>query len=408
MRSLLKTPLYLQTLVAMILGIAVGAVFGDTLGPLSQLSKLIVQWIKILATPLLFFAILDGILNGQMKGRGVKAMLGISAINGTCAIAIALFISNTFHAGKYLQLKASTEGAALAKKGWDWTEAVKSFVPESLVGPFVNNAIPSIILIAIFFGLAARVIEAKASDEERRVFDLVRSALQVAVRTLLKVMDWFILLIPLAVFASVAKVVGEHGLSILGGLGAYLAVTLSGMAIQIIFVYQAWIKLVAKKSLRVFWREAREPALYAFGVNSSLATLPVTLKALDRIGVTPAAARLSACVGTNLNNDGILLYEVVAAFFIAQANGIDIPLFHQVALAAICVLATIGVAGIPEAGIISLFLVLNTAGLPAESLPLLLSVDWVVARCRSVTNVLADMTVAVGVDHFSPLDERPA
>lgn len=392
----------------MLLGIAVGAVFGDRLGPLSQLSKLIVQWIKILATPLLFFAILDGILNGQMKGRGVKAMLGISALNATCAITIALVISNAFKAGRFLQLKATAEGAALAKKEWDWTEALKSFVPESLVGPFVNNAIPSLILIAIFFGISARVIEAASNEEERKVFDLIRTALQIAVRVLLKIMDWIILLVPLAVFASVAKVVGEHGLSILGGLGAYLAVTLSGMAIQVIFVYQTWIKLVAKKSLRVFWRESREPCLYSFGVNSSLATLPVTLKALDRIGVTPAAARLSACVGTNLNNDGILLYEVVAAFFIAQAHGIDIPVLHQIALAAICVLATIGVAGIPEAGIISLFLVLNTAGLPAESLPLLLSVDWIVARCRSVTNVLADMTVAVGIDHFSPLDEARA
>jgi len=408
MRSLLKTPLYLQTLVAMILGIVVGSVFGDRLGPLSELSKLIIQWIKILATPLLFFAILDGILNGQMKGKGVKAMLAVSAVNATCAISIALVISNFFHAGKYLQLKPVEGAGDYAKKGWDWSQAVASFVPESLVGPFVNNAVPALILIAILFGVAGRVIEKHASPEERQALGIARAGLQLLIRILLKAMEWIIHLVPLAVFASVAKMVGQHGFAVLGGLGAYLVVTISGMAIQIAVVYQSWIVFVARKNLLAFWRAAREPALYSFGVNSSLATLPVTLKALDRIGVSPASARLAACVGTNLNNDGILLYEVVAAFFIAQAHGIDISLFHQVALAVICVMATIGVAGIPEAGIISLFLVLSTAGLPAESLPLLLTVDWVVARCRSVTNVLADMTVGVAVDHFVGLDEKAA
>ena len=385
----------------MILGAVVGGIFGDTLGPLSQLSKLIVQWIKILATPLLFFAILDGILNGQMKGRGVRAMLLISAFNALCAISIALFISNTFHAGQYLQLKAGAAVVESAKKNWDWTEAVKTFIPDSLIGPFVNNAVPALILLAILFGIAGRVLEAHATPPEKEVYEHARHSLQLLMKILLKVMEWFIYLVPLAVFASVAKVVGEHGFSILGGLGAYLAVTLSGMFLQVVFVYQFWIRGIARKSLGLFWREAREPMFYSFGVNSSLATLPVTLKALDRVGVSSGAARLSACVGTNLNNDGILLYEVVAAFFIAQAYGIHLSVFQQVALAGICVLATIGVAGIPEAGIISLLLVLNTANLPAESLPLLLTVDWIVARFRSVTNVLADMTVAVGIDHFS-------
>ena len=143
------------------------------------------------------------------------------------------------------------------------------------------------------------------------------------------------------------------------------------------------------------------PVVYSFGVNSSLATLPETLKSLDRLGVAPSSARLSACVGTNFNNDGILLYEVMAAFFIAQASGIELGLAQQIAMTALCLLATLGVAGIPEAGVISLTLVLSTSGLPFEALPLLLTVDWSLARCRSVTNVLGDMTGAIGVDWLS-------
>ena len=150
-----------------------------------------------------------------------------------------------------------------------------------------------------------------------------------------------------------------------------------------------------------FWRVALEPALYAFGINSSLATLPITLKALEKLKVTPASARLSSCVGTNFNNDGILLYEVVAVLFIIQSYQIDLSLTSQVLIALISIVACIGVSGIPEAGIISLTLVLSSVGVPSEVIPILLSVDWFLARMRSFTNVLGDITVGVALDRLT-------
>lgn len=406
---MLRLPLYLQTLVAMLLGVAAGLLFGPSLGWMSQVAKFIIQWIQALATPLLFAAIFEAVLSGQFRGKGVRSMIVVCLVNAGCAITIALTISNTFHAGRLLDIASLTGVRALAvDKKWDWSEGLKAFMPESLFGPFVSNTVPAIIAIAILFGLALLSIEKATPPADRIWFHHLRAVAQMAVRLLMRVLEWIIRLVPVAVFASVAKVVGEHGFSALGGLGAYLVVTLSGMTLQILVVYQSWIALFAKQGLKQFWREAREPALYAFGVNSSLATLPVTLRSLERLKVSPASARLSACVGTNLNNDGILLYEVVAALFVAQAYGISLSLPQQLGLAVVCVVATIGVAGIPEAGIISLFLVLNTAALPAEAIPLLLSVDWIVARYRSVTNVLADMTVAVGIDALSPGEADPA
>jgi DAACS family dicarboxylate/amino acid:cation (Na+ or H+) symporter len=147
-----------------------------------------------------------------------------------------------------------------------------------------------------------------------------------------------------------------------------------------------------------FWRAARRPVVFAFGVNSSLATLPATLAALSDLNVKPGSSRLGACIGTNFNNDGILLYEVAAVMMLAQAAGLDWSIGHQLWIAMVCVLATFGVGGFPEAGIIALALVLSTAGLPAEILPLLLPVDWVVARMRSATNVVSDMTVSLVID----------
>src|SRR5262249_40611991 len=140
--------------------------------------------------------------------------------------------------------------------------------------------------------------------------------------------------------------------------------------------------------------------------NSSLATLPLTLSALDRLGVSRSSSALGACVGTNFNNDGIILYEGMAVLFVAQAHGLNLDLGHQLIAAASCLIAAIGVAGVPEAGRVSLALVLTTVGLPLEILPLLLTVDWIVGRARSVNNVLADMVLSILVD--SRARARPA
>jgi DAACS family dicarboxylate/amino acid:cation (Na+ or H+) symporter len=121
------------------------------------------------------------------------------------------------------------------------------------------------------------------------------------------------------------------------------------------------------------------------------------LQALDDMQVPKAASRLGSCIGTNLNNDGILLYEAMAVMFVAQAYGMDISLGEQITVALISLAAAIGVAGIPEAGVISLSLVLTAVGLPLEILPMLLTVDWIIARVRSIVNVLSDMTVSIGI-----------
>jgi DAACS family dicarboxylate/amino acid:cation (Na+ or H+) symporter len=175
----------------------------------------------------------------------------------------------------------------------------------------------------------------------------------------------------------------------------YVAVGLGGLFLHVIVTYQAWLVLFARMPLGKFWKEAREPVAYALGANSSLATLPVTLRALDRLGVPRSASTLGACVGTNFNNDGIILYEGMAVLFVAQASGIHVTLGEQLLIAGACLVAAMGVAGVPEAGFVSLALVLNTVKLPLELLPLLLTVDWIIARGRSVVNVLSDMLLSI-------------
>jgi Na+/H+-dicarboxylate symporter len=379
-------PLYLQTLIGMLLGIVAGLLWGARIAPLADIAKWIIQVIKFLAIPLLFFAIFEALLRRDFHGRGIAWMFSIAALNGLCAITIGLVISNLFQPGKYLPLKAPVDGAKPAATAAKALELIGS---SPMIGAIVTAVLLGVVLLILERFLGANRFEPVRHQAERGL-KFVTFLVEQVVR-----------LIPLAVFVSVAKMVGEHGFSLLGGLGAYFFSCLAGMLIHVFLVYHTWILAVARLGFRRFWAAAREPVIYAFGINSSLATLPATLKALDKLGVSPGSARLSACVGTNFNNDGILLYEVVAVLFLSQAYGHDLGLVEQIVTALICVVATIGVGGIPEAGIISLSLVLGAVKLPVEGIPLLLTVDWVLARCRSSVNVLGDMTVAIGIDTFS-------
>lgn len=395
-----SVPLYVQTLIAMLLGALVGELWGTKASFLGELGKVIITLIKTFATPLLFVAILDAIIRAQFSVRGIYALFGITTVNGLLAITITLLISNIFTPGVALKelFVHLTPSATSLSNDFNWNQALMSFIPESVLSPFVKNTVPAIIVLGILFGLALRAIEKKSPADQKKFFESVRGLSAMVLDVLIIILNWIVYLLPLAVFGVVAKTIGEHGFGAIKGLMVYLVVCLSGMLIQIIFVYQFWIRWVGGIRLSQFWKVAAVPAIYSFGVNSSLATLPYSLAALEKLKVSAASSRLSCCVGTNFNNDGILLYEVMASLFIAQACGIFLGPWQQVVLVLTCILATIGVAGIPEAGVIALTLVLTAAGLPAEALPILLTVDWFIARMRSVTNVVSDLTVAIAID----------
>jgi len=426
-----RSPFVRRVLLAMAVGAGLGVLAHQTSGPgwdqlarfcsgLGFLGSLIVSLIKGLAGPLLFFAILDAFLRTRVRGRAAGLMFGISTTNALIAVVIGLTLSNTIRPGRFLDLSQAAEVVgdaeadqtlerfAIANRPLDFLRDLLGFVPTNPVQPFLDNSILSIVILAVLGGAALRGVKEEQLASGRDEYRIAEQGVAVSFRAIEIALGWVIATVPLAVFGVVAKTVAEEGFDPFAGLFAYVGVAMLGLALQVGIVYQTWIVLASGRSLREFWSRAKEAVVYALGASSSLATLPVTLRCLDRLKVTPTAARLSACVGTNFNNDGILLYEAMAVLFVAQAYGIDLSLGQQLIAALSCVLAGIGIAGVPEAGLISLALVLNTVGLPIEILPLLLTVDWVLSRCRAMTNVVADILVAVLLDRFGVGHEEDA
>jgi DAACS family dicarboxylate/amino acid:cation (Na+ or H+) symporter len=374
-------------------------------GLISLFAWLPVALVKGFAGPLLFLAILNGMMADQPLTSGVRRLIVICAINAVLAVSIALVFVNALKPGIHMEglvrgFSATPPVASPASsvaKFVSWTDVAKSFVPDSIMRPFLDNNIPALIVLAILFGLGIR----SAGRRDGRWDDgfvRFRGYVEISLSIISYVLRNILILMPIAIFAAVAKATGERGFDALRSLSWYLLITITGMVLQIVMVYQAWISIWSKRKLVDFWRQAKIPVIYAFGVNSSLSSLPATLDALDNLQCSKASARLGACIGTNFNNDGILLYEVVAVMMLSQALGLDWSYVHQLGVAGVCVLATLGVSGFPEAGVVALSLVLPAAGLPLEIMPLLLPADWIVARCRSATNVISDMTVSLAID----------
>jgi Na+/H+-dicarboxylate symporter len=412
-----KVPLYVWIILAIGLGAVTGLVLGKNAAPLSQVGTLILDMIKGLAGPLILFAILDAFLKTEIDWKSGLRMVSICTVNAAIAVAVGLGLSNLLHPGKgflsdhspLLASEASSEFAKMSKspasgRSIDFVGDLIALVPTSLFRPIVENTVFSIVILAVLLGAALRRIKTREIAEGGADYLPVEQGIATIYRAIEVVLGWIVLLVPIAVFGVVAKTIGQYGVRPLGHVGLYLAVGIAGLLFQVLVVYQAWLLLVARMPLKRFWSAAREAIVTALGTASSMATLPKTLECLDRLGVSKRSARLAACVGTNLNNDGILLYEAMAVLFVAQALGIDLSLGQQLVVAFACIIAGIGISGVPEAGLISLLVVLQTVKMPADGVemivPFLLSVDWVLGRCRAMTNVTSDMLVAVLLDRF--------
>ena len=393
-----RIPFYVQILAGILFGVTAGLWLGREAGPLGQIGTLVIQLVKLFAVPLLLFAILDAFLKTEIAGRAAGRMIAITSINTAIALLIGLGLSNWLEPGRHLTLPAIT-GPAVAPTGKiEFLKTISGYIPTNFVDPFRENLVITIILLAVAIGLALRAVKREQTARGETSYVAVEDFVASAFRATEILLAWVVRLIPFAVFGVVAKTIGEQGFAPLKGLAVYVGVALLGLAIHVLITYQAWIVFVARMSLAEFWRGARDPVLYAMGAASSLATLPLTLKALDRMKVSPESARLAACVGTNLNNDGILLYEAMAVLFVAQVHGLDLSFSQQLVAAFGCIVAGVGISGIPDAGLISLSLVLTTVGLPIEILPLLFTVDWLIGRARAMTNVTSDILVAVLLD----------
>lgn len=416
-----RWPLSLRVLMGVALGALLGVVGGDEAylwglrnEHLGQIGMLAIRLLKALAVPLILFAILDAFVRTPISARSGGRLVTICLINVSMACAIGLLLMNTIEPGlawrdRIEQLTArvsenptSASPRSAPAASLNPLQNLGAYIPQSLIEPLASNNVISVVLLALLFGAALRWFKDRQGEDDvadiRPLEGFVSSAYQV----LAKVLTWVVEVVPFAVFGLVAQVVGKTGLEIFADLGGFLGVITLGLGLHGLVYYPLAAWLGGGKSPRVYLKQGADAIMTGLSANSSLAAMPVTLRCLRHIGVSDSSARIAVCAGTNLNNDGITLYEAMAALFLAQALGYELGAGQQAIIVLSALMAGVGVAGIPEAGLIILPLVLSASGLPevvvAAAIPLIAPVDWILARIRSGVNVLADMLVAILLD----------
>jgi DAACS family dicarboxylate/amino acid:cation (Na+ or H+) symporter len=413
--------MYIRVLIGVGLGLFAGLLLKSGVLPAewasraNEIGMTVIRLIKALATPLILFAVMDAFLRTRIPAKKGFKLIAISTINAVVALLIGIGLANLLRPGDSWQGKMGEITAQLNVQArppatqhadaptLDPIQNALNFIPDNLIDPFGRNNVITVVLLAVLAGAALRRVKDRATAEGADGIRQIDGAIHAVFLVLTQMLEWVVGLIPFAMCFVVAGVVGKTGLGVFGLLGSYVGTVVLGLGLHAVVYYSILLFVVARVSPLRFFARALDAIVTAFSTSSSLATLPVTLKCLqEKLKVSPGSARLAACVGTNLNHDGIILYEAVAVLFLAQALGRPLAIEGQVQVALASVMGAIGIAGVPEAGLITLSLVLGTAGLPADLCLLVVPVDWLLGRCRAVTNVVSDMTVAQLLDRIDP------
>ena len=386
-------PLYVRIVIAMGVGIVTGLILGERAILFEIPSQVILQLLSALAPPLILVAVTHVLMTTDITKSKAKRLAFLLLLNTSVAIAIGLTIANVMQPGAGSEIAEADQVLDEESDAHKSPlELLVSNVPKSLLGPLGDQQnVIGIILIAVAFGTALRGLK------ERKINTIV-DVVEVAYEVLLKVLHWIIQLVPLGVFAVVATTVGVKGLGELLKMGHFVVAVLVALSLQAVW-YLVRIQFFSwAKPLDVL-RGMRDAMIMAFSTDSSTATMPVTYSNLkEKVGVSEESASLGALVGANFNNDGTALYEAMAALFIAQLIGQDLSLTQQLTVVVTSIVASVGASGIPEAGLVTMALVFSAVGLPTSYIPLLLTVDWFLDRCRTTINVLGDVNVACILD----------
>lgn len=385
-------PLYVRILIALAVGLAVGLVLGDRALIFEIPSKVILQLLGALAPPLILVAVTHVLMTTQISGKTAGRLAVLLLLNTVVAITIGLIVANIVRPGSWSEMKRPAAAASNENKPASPIEIIVQNVPKSILGPLGDRQnIIGVILIAVAFGTALRQVKTKPIDN-------IEHLVEVGYEVLLIVLHWIIQLVPLGVFAIVAKVVGTEGFGPFKAMAAFIIAVLIALALQTTW-YLVRIRLFSWVKPLAVLRGVRDALVMAFSTDSSTATMPVTYACLtEKVGLQQKSASMGALVGANFNNDGTALYEAMAALFVAQLIGQDLSFWQQLIVVLTSILASVGAAGIPEAGLVTMTLVFTAVGLPVEYIALLLTVDWFLDRCRTTINVLGDVNVSCLLD----------
>ena len=417
----MKLELHWKIIIGLTLGLIFGVIsasqgWGDfTNNWIAPFGKIFINLLKLIAVPLVLSSLITGVASlsdlkklSRIGGKTITIYIVTTAI----AVTIGLVAVNIIQPGETVpedmktKLQNTYQSAASGKmeaaeqvKDRTILQPVVDMVPNNFFSSASNNRnMLQVVFVAIIVGIALIQIP---KEKARPVLEFMEGVNGLVI----KLVDNIMLMAPIGVFALIADTITSvagnninNVLELLGALGFYMLAVIFGLLLHMVVTYSAILKIFSKMSLKKFYQGIAPAQLLAFSTSSSGATLPVTMERCeDELGVSEEVSSFVLPLGATINMDGTALYQAIAAVFIAQTLGMDLTLGAQLTIVLTAVLASIGTAAVPGAGIIMLVIILEAIGIPSAGIALILGVDRILDMMRTVTNVTGDASVAVAV-----------
>lgn len=408
-----------------IIGLVLGLLFGMLAATqgwgvfvsnwISPFGKIFINLLKLIAVPLVLSSLITGVASlsdlkklSRIGGRTISIYIATTAV----AVTIGLLSVNMLQPGSTVPedmksklqdtYQSSVSGrveAAEEVKDRSALQPIVDMVPSNFFSSASNNRnMLQVVFVAIIIGIALIQIN---KNKAKPVLDFFEGINELVI----KLVDNIMLMAPYGVFALIADTITSiagnninNVLELLGALGFYMFAVIIGLVLQTLITYTIVLKLFSKMPLKKFYQGLAPAQLLAFSTSSSGATLPVTMERCEeKLGVSEEVSSFVLPLGATINMDGTALYQAVAAVFIAQTLGMDLTLGAQLTIVLTAVLASIGTAAVPGAGVIMLVIILEAISVPSAGIALILGVDRILDMLRTVTNVTGDASVAVAV-----------
>ncbi len=410
--------LHWQIIIGLILGLVYGVVaasagWGEfTSDWVAPFGTVFLNLLQLIAVPLIISSLIVGVASlgdlEQLSRIGGKT-IGIYVLTTTIALVIGLVLVNTLEPGATVPAEVRStleqtyqgdieESMEMAKQAEDRgpLQPLVDMVPSNFFSSASDNGnMLQVVFVAIFFGIALLLIPREDAEPLLSFFDSL-------FQLIIKAVELIMLMAPIGVFGLLADAITSiasgtpMGLaSLLGALGYYCLTVVIGLGIMVFAVYPLFMTLFTSISIPDYFRAIAPAQLVAFSTSSSGATLPVTMEVSEKnLGVSEEVSSFALPLGATINMDGTALYQAVSAVFIAQVLGIALTFTQQLNIILIAVLASIGTAAVPSAGIVMLVAILESIGVPSAGLALILGVDRPLDMLRTTNNVTGDTMVA--------------
>ena len=406
-----------RIILAMVLGIVVGAVIhlipgldeSHTLyrvivsGLFDAVGQMFISSLMLLVVPLVFVSLVCGSATlGADSRMGIMALktLGFYLLSTALAITLAITLATLLGPGKSVHLAAPEVTGSTNVSAPSIKDTLINMIPSNPIGAMAEGNMLQVIVFALLLGIA---ISRTGGEPSRYLLEFFEHLNAAVLKLVMLVME----LAPYGVFCLLAKLFSELGWSTLVDLGFYFAVVLTALLLHGLGVYSLLLKILTGLNPITFLRKMQPVLLFSFTTASSNATIPVTLRTVEQeLGIDNKVASFTVPLGATVNMDGTSIMQGVATVFIAQVYGIDIGITGYLMVVLTATLASVGTAGIPSVGLVTLAMVLQQVGLPVEGIAMIIGVDRLLDMVRTSVNVTGDALVSTVVADSEGLLDR--